>query len=133
MAGLISVLNSALGSSLPSGAINYIAEDFHITGSIKLVLPISMYLVGYVLGPLLFGPLSEAYGRKVIMVGTFTCYLLFTLACALSPNYTSLLIFRLFCGMNAAAPIAVVAGLFADVFENARTRGRAMAWFMMVS
>lgn len=133
IAGIISVINSTLGSSLPSGAINYISKDFHVTNEQQLVLPISLFLVGYVLGPIFFGPLSETYGRRDIMISSFVVFTLFTMACALAPNWPALLVFRFICGVNASSAIAVVGGLYADVFGDPVIRGRAMAIFMVVS
>lgn len=133
LAGIAAVINSTLGSSLPSNAINYIAPYFHVTNEQQLVLPISLFLVGYVLGPLFFGPLSETYGRKVIMLSSFVVFTLFTMACALAPNWPAFLIFRLLCGINASSAIAVVGGLYADVFGNPVIRGRAMATFMVAT
>ncbi|CAD6577884.1 MAG: hypothetical protein ASARMPRED_008439 [Alectoria sarmentosa] len=130
LAGIVAVINSTLGSSLPSNAINYIAPYFHVTNEQQLVLPISLFLVGYVLGPIGFGPLSETYGRKVIMLSSFVVFTLFTMACALAPNWPAFLVFRLICGINASSAIAVVGGLYADVFGNPVIRGRAMAIFM---
>lgn len=49
-AGIILVLNSTIGSSLPSGATAETQKYFHVQGEEKLVLPNSIYLVGYVLG-----------------------------------------------------------------------------------
>lgn len=46
------VLNSTIGSALPSGASQQIGEYFNITSQSLLVLPVSIYLIGYVLGPL---------------------------------------------------------------------------------
>lgn len=133
LAGIVAVINSTLGSSLPSNAINYIAPYFHVTNEQQLVLPISLFLVGYVLGPLFFGPLSETYGRRIIMLSSFVVFTVFTMACALAPNWPAFLVFRLICGINASSAIAVVGGLYADVFGNPVTRGRAMATFMVVS
>lgn len=130
LAGILTVINSTVGSSLPSGAISFIAEYWSITNEEQLVLPISVFLLGYVVGPLLFGPLSETYGRRPIMLYTFMVYTAFTLACALAPNWPALLVFRLICGTMASAPIAVVGGLYADIFGDPRQRGRAMAYFM---
>ena len=131
--GIAAVLNSTFGSSLPSNAINYIAAHFDITDDQQLVLPISLYLVGYVLGPVIFGPLSETYGRRVIMLTSFVLYTVFTLACALAPTWPSLLIFRLLCGINASSPISVVGGIFADLYKDPIARGRAVSVFMAVS
>jgi len=130
--GIVTVINSTLGSALPSGAIPYLALYFNITNEQELVLPISMYLVGYVLGPLLFGPLSETYGRKKIMTATFCSFTIFTMACALAPNWPALLVFRLFVGISAACPVSVVGGLYADIFSDPVTRGRAMTMYMSV-
>ena len=59
--------------------------------------------------------------------------MVWTLACALAPNWPAMLIFRYFVGVSASAPIAVVTGQLADIFNDSITRGRAMAWFMVVS
>src|SRR4051812_6933016 len=99
LAGIMTVINSTFGSSLPSGAIGPIASHFKISNSQQLVLPISLYLVGYVVGPMICGPLSESIGRRPVMLYTFLVYPLFTLACALAPSYPTLLVFRLICGM----------------------------------
>ncbi len=131
--GIVSVVNSTLGSSLPSGAIDYLADYFHVTSQAQLVLPISLFLVGYVFGPVVFAPLSETYGRRIILVTTFVFYTIFTLACALAPNWPFFLVFRLLCGITASSAIAIVGGLFADIYDDPITRGRAMAFFMAVS
>lgn len=98
-----------------------------------LVLPNSLYMVGFALGPLIFGPLSEHVGRKPVLVGTYFGYLVFSMACALAPNFPALLVFRLLCGINAASPNAVLGGLYADIFESPQTRGTALAMFMVVT
>ena len=67
------------------------------------------------------------------MLSSFVVFTLFTMACALAPNWPTLLVFRLICGINASSAIAVVGGLYADVFGDTVIRGRAMAIFMAVS
>ena len=58
-AGIASVLNSTLGSSLPSNAVPYIVEEFGVTDDLQFALPISCYLMGYIIGPILCGELPE--------------------------------------------------------------------------
>jgi hypothetical protein len=77
------VINSTLGSSLPSGASTYLSAYFHVSNQQQLVLPNSTYLIGYIFGPPLFSPLSETYGRKIVMLCTFAGFTIFTMACAL--------------------------------------------------
>ena len=128
--GIISVVNSTFGSSLPSGAIEFISIEFRVVDQAQLVLPISLYLVCYVLGPSLWGPTSESYGRQPLMISSFILYTVFTMSCAVAPTWPALLIFRLLCGICASGPIAIVGGLYADIYDDPVTRGRAMALFM---
>jgi hypothetical protein len=46
-AGFATVMNSTIASSLPSNAIPFIAEHFHVKSETQLVLPISCFLFGY--------------------------------------------------------------------------------------
>jgi MFS family permease len=77
-----------------------------------------------------WAPLSEQYGRKNLTIGTFIMFTISTLACALSPNWSAFLVFRLFSGIFASSPIAIVTGIFADIYGDPRTRGRSMGLFM---
>ncbi|OGM44073.1 MFS multidrug transporter [Aspergillus bombycis] len=127
---LFVVLNSGVSSSLPSNAVPAIMEDFHQHGDGQKVLPTAIFLIGYVVGPLAFSPLSETIGRKPVLTWTFTIFVLATLACALAPNWSSLLVFRAICGTMGAAPQTVVGGVYADMFSDLRSRGRVMAFYM---
>ncbi|KAF4548637.1 Polyamine transporter-like protein 2 [Elsinoe fawcettii] len=128
--GVILVTNSTIGSSIASGTPVQVSEYFHNDNQYQLVLPISIYLVGYVLGPLAFGPLSESYGRKWVMIATFGIFTVFTLGCALAPNFASYIVFRFLVGVGASSPISVVGGIYADIYDDPVTRGRAMSIFM---
>lgn len=90
-------------------------------------------MAGYVLGPLLFGPLSEYIGRRPVLIGTFLGYIIFMLTSSVAPTYAVLLILRLFCGICASAPTAVIGGLYADIFDNPSHRGTAMALYMTIT
>ncbi|CZR39816.1 hypothetical protein LB506_002602 [Fusarium annulatum] len=133
IAGFTCTFNGNFGSSMPSGALDIIAEQFSITNPVQLILLNSLYMVGYVLGPLLFGPLSEYIGRRPVLIGTYLGYIVFMLACSGAPNYAALLVFRFLGGINAAAPTTVIGGLYADILDNPSTRGNAMALYMTVT
>ncbi|KAB8238778.1 putative MFS multidrug transporter [Aspergillus alliaceus] len=127
---LFVVLNSGVSSSLPSNAVPAIMEDFHQRGDGQKVLPTAVFLIGYIVGPLAFSPLSEVIGRKPVLTWTFTVFVLATLACAFAPNWPSFLVFRVVCGTMGAAPQTVVGGVYADMFSDLRNRGRVMAFYM---
>ena len=60
-------------------------------------------------------------------------FCIWTMACALAPNWPAFLFFRLFVGVFASGPIAIVAGIMADIYGDHRTRGRAMVLYMAAS
>lgn len=62
---------------------------------------------GYMVGPLVWGPLSERYGRKKILAISFVPYTLFQMACALAPNIGSLIVFRFLGGISASSPLSI--------------------------
>ncbi|KAI4707121.1 hypothetical protein J4E89_008060 [Alternaria sp. Ai002NY15] len=126
----MSVMNSTMTSSLAAGATAPISRHFNQTNEYALILPTSMYLVGYACGPMLWGPLSESYGRKGTMVISFAFFTIFSIASALSPNFASLVIFRLLVGVGGSCAISVVGGICADIYHNPKYRGRSMAIFM---
>ncbi|KAK5660644.1 hypothetical protein OQA88_12007 [Cercophora sp. LCS_1] len=123
------IINSTMGSALPSNALPFIATEWHVESEQQKVLPISVYLIGYILGPILWAPLSEQFGRRRLTIATFAMFTLFTMACALSPDWPVFLVFRLFTGIFASAPIAIVPGIIADTHGDPRSRGRSMGLF----
>ncbi|EUC45515.1 hypothetical protein COCMIDRAFT_36794 [Bipolaris oryzae ATCC 44560] len=127
---IISVMNSTMNSSLAAGATGPISRHFNEHSEYMLVLPTSMYLVGYAFGPMLWGPLSESYGRKGTMVISFFILTIFSVASALSPNFGALVVFRFLVGVGGSCAISVVGGICADIYHDPKQRGRSMAIFM---
>ncbi|OBS22816.1 hypothetical protein FPOA_09142 [Fusarium poae] len=132
----ILLFNGTLASSLPANVTAPMSADYGIDntqGNPQLALPISLFLVGYLFGPLVFGPLSELQGRQYVVQAAFAGYTIFTLACALAPNWASMLVFRLMSGIFASAPTVVGGGMMADIYSDLTTRGRAFTCFFAVS
>ncbi|KAG9027763.1 hypothetical protein FRB95_007395, partial [Tulasnella sp. JGI-2019a] len=103
VAGLL-VLNATFSSSAPAGVIGQLTERFHLVEETQ-VLTISLFVAGYCVGPLLWGPLSEQYGRKNPLLVAFFVYALFQVAAALAPNTAALLVFRFIGGAFSASPL----------------------------
>ncbi|KAJ8103605.1 major facilitator superfamily domain-containing protein [Lipomyces tetrasporus] len=122
------LLNSTFASSVTSGASNAIRAHFG-SSTIVTTLLISLFMVGFVIGPLFWAPMSEHVGRRYIVLSSFTLYFLFTVACALAPSMATLIGFRFLQGLCATCPIAVSGGVFADIYSDPIKRGRAVALF----
>lgn len=127
VAAVLLVLNATFASSSPSGCFESISEYFDV--SIEVAgLTITLFLLGYCAGPLLFAPLSEFYGRRWIFYITFVLYLAFNFLCAFAPNLGSLLVGRFLSGMFVSAPLSNAPGVLVDLW-NPQERGNAMAGF----
>lgn len=118
---------------MPSGALDPISSHFGVHDPVQLALLNSLNLAGFVVGPLLFGPLSEYIGRRPVMIWTFFGYFVFMPACSGIFNYITFLVLRLLCGLNAAAPMAVIGELYADVLDDPSERGTAMSLYLVIS
>lgn len=125
--GGVLVLNSTFASSAPSGITQDVMRRFGMSQEVA-VLCISLFVAGYCVGPLLWGPLSETYGRRPIFVVAFIVYTAFQVGCALAPNTGAMLAFRFLSGTFAASPLTNSGALLADIWD-ADVRGKAMALF----
>ncbi|KAJ6014616.1 MFS transporter [Penicillium herquei] len=105
-----------------------LAEDFDITNTIVASFTVSIYLLGYVLGPLLLSSMSEIYGRLFIYHISNFGYIAFTIGCALSTDTAMFMVFRFICGCAASAPMVAGGGTIADLYPTSE-RGKAMALF----
>lgn len=98
-------------------------------------LVITSFVLGMGIGTLFTGPLSDAFGRKrVILVGS-GLYALCALACTFAPSLEVLLAARLFQGLAAAAPRTVSIAMVRDLYsgrEMARIMSFAMTIFTIV-
>ncbi|KAJ5752563.1 hypothetical protein N7520_009480 [Penicillium odoratum] len=121
---LITLL-TPLGSSMFAPGIGYLTKDFHLTSTEIESFVVSVYLLGYCFGPLLIGPLSELYGRRIMYNACNLLYVIFTVACAVAPEIGSLIVFRFFAGFAGSCPLTIGAGSIADMFVQEK-RGAAI-------
>ncbi|KAJ7119914.1 MFS general substrate transporter [Mycena crocata] len=128
LAGIL-VLNATFASSAPSGIAVQLMEEYHLSEEL-VVLALSLFVAGYIVGPLLWAPLSEEFGRRPIFIYSFIVYTLFQVAAALAKNGESLLVFRFLGGLFAAAPLTNSGAIISDIWDS-NTRGMALAVFTL--
>ncbi len=102
-----------------------IGRDLHLSDAQEAVL-LGVALGGSGLGGILFGYLSDLYGRKRIMMWTISVYSAGTALTALATGPFTLLVFRLITGLGVGGEWAVGHALLAES-APARMRGRAAA------
>ncbi|KAJ6160406.1 hypothetical protein N7470_003802 [Penicillium chermesinum] len=105
----------ALVSSAYSGSINEIILRFRVSEEVA-ILGISLFVVGFAVGPLFWGPLSELYGRRYTLIASALGLAIFTAGAAGSQNIWTLIILRFFAATLGSAPFAVSGGVITDIF-----------------
>lgn len=122
-------LVSTFGSSIFADATTSLSSIYHVSTEVTL-LGLSLYVLGFATGPICWAPLSELRGRKLPIIIGMTGLTLFQFAVATSKDLQTVLICRFFAGFFGACPLAVVAAVFSDMFDN-RFRGVAITVFSL--
>ncbi|KAJ7153569.1 major facilitator superfamily domain-containing protein [Mycena crocata] len=91
--------STAYVSSLPT-----LMQRYQMSQEVA-ILGVTLTVLGFAAGPLLFGPASELYGRRIVYIVTGFCYSAFSFGAAFAPNAASLLIFRFFVGFFGSSTI----------------------------
>ena len=118
---------STFASSAPSSAVPIIARDLRVSREVgDLVL--TLFLIGFMLGPTFWGPGSELIGRRPIFIGTLAIYTLFHIGQARANDMTTLLVTRFLSGFFAVAPLTNSTGVIADIWDPVN-RGIATSVF----
>lgn len=130
IAGFMTMTAMTIDINLP--AIPATAADLG-TDLPTAALTVSLFFVGFALGQLVWGPVSDRYGRRPAMLVGTTIFVLATLGCALSRDIGTLLALRLVEGFGAGAGSVLGRAVIRDLFtgpEMARILSLALAAFV---
>ncbi|KIN08855.1 hypothetical protein OIDMADRAFT_141116 [Oidiodendron maius Zn] len=125
--GTLSVFAVTLTSSAYSGSAEEILAKFQVSSEV-FALGLTLFVLGFAVGPALWAPLSELYGRQILFVATHAVLVAFVAASAGCNSMASFLVFRFLSGTFGASPMTNSGGLVADLFPQAE-RGLGMAIF----
>lgn len=81
-------------------------------------LGITASMLGLALGQLFFGPLSDKYGRRILLLTSMWLYLLATLGCIFAPSIEMFVVLRLVQGMAAAGGVVIARSIATDKFKG---------------
>lgn len=124
----LSTFAVTFASSVYVSGIESIQQRFNVSGEVA-TLGLSLFVLGFALGPLIWAPLSEVYGRKAIYVISFTGYTAFSIATACAPNITALLVLRFLASAFGSSSMTNTGGVIADMFSKTE-RGLATGLFV---
>jgi DHA1 family bicyclomycin/chloramphenicol resistance-like MFS transporter len=92
----------------------------------QVQLTISAYLIGFAVGQIFYGPVSDRHGRKPVLVAAIALYCVASLACALSTSIEMLIVARAFQALGGSGGIVLARAIVRDIYSGARA-GRELS------
>ncbi|WP_066218735.1 multidrug effflux MFS transporter [Formosa haliotis] len=133
MASLMSIVALTIDALLP--AIPNIGLAIGNQNSTDLQLLVTMIFLGFGLGQLILGPLSDSFGRKPIMYLGFFIFLLASIVCITAESLVWMLVGRIFQGIGLSAPRTLCISIIRDSHKGdymARMMSFVTAFFILV-
>ncbi|KAL8826369.1 MAG: hypothetical protein Q9170_007430 [Blastenia crenularia] len=103
-------------SSVDSAALEQASKDFGVS-EVTESLATGLFLVGFGVGALFAGPISETIGRNPVYIATLSLYMIFIMASALAPNIGAQLVFRFIAGFFGSTPLTCAGGSISDLWN----------------
>ena len=116
---ILALANAAVvvGMGLITPSIIIIKNEFNLSAEV-VQLVLTYYMVAAGLGQLVFGTLSDRFGRRPILLTGGLLFVLSSLSATMSPNITILLILRIMQGLGAAACMSMARVIINDSFNK---------------
>lgn len=118
IAGLMSLNALAIDAMVP--ALPAIGAALGVADENSRQLIVSLYVLGFGCTQIVYGPLSDRFGRKPVLIVSLVLYVAFALICWAAPSFTLLLAARMAQGGAAASTRVLVVSIVRDRFEGPR-------------
>lgn len=119
-----------MASTVFAPGVPLLMREFHSNSDELASFTVSVYVIGFCIGPLVLSPLSELYGRSPIMHASNVFFLIFSIACAASSDLAMFIIFRLLMGISGCPPLTLGGGTISDL-QPPEKRGTALSVWTM--
>lgn len=111
---------SPMASSLCAPGIEDTMVDLHEPSRVLGSLMITIFVLGYAVGPLFLAPLSEMYGRYPVVVISTWFFIAWLLGCGFAPSMSSLIVMRFLAGVGGSAIITISPAIVGDLYPVER-------------
>ncbi len=122
---------NALSIDVMLPALPMLTADFALADPNQVQAVISVYLLGMGTSQLIYGPLSDRFGRRPVLIGGLLLFALAGMLSAMTDSFGTLLAARLLQGFGAGSPRVVATSLARDNYSGAEM-GKVMSLAMMV-
>ena len=129
LAGLMALNAFAIDAMIP--ALPAIGAELGVADENRRQLVVIVYMLGFGLGQVMWGPLSDRFGRKPILGIGVALYAGFALLCGVASSFELLLAGRMAMGASAAVTRVLVVAMVRDLFDG-EAMARVMSLVFMV-
>jgi MFS transporter, DHA1 family, multidrug resistance protein len=126
VAAIMALNPLAMDMMLP--ALPDIGAAFGITNANHLQWVLSTFLLGFGIGQVVIGPLSDRYGRRPVLIGGMVVYSIASALALIAPSYQTLLLARVLQGLSTSATRVIATSVVRDCYV-----GRRMASVMSLA
>lgn len=119
----------AIDSMLP--ALSSIGQSFGVANANDAQLVIGIFFLGFGFSQIFFGSLSDAFGRRVVLLGGLAFFTFSSFAASQAASFEALLVLRFIQGIGAAAVRITTMAIVRDCFGG-REMARVMSYVMIV-
>ncbi|KAK4543417.1 hypothetical protein LTR36_005560 [Oleoguttula mirabilis] len=112
--GFYCMLGGGMTPVLAAG-FKEVGADFGVSQP-SVALTTGLYMMGLGLGSVLLSPTAILYGKRPVYLAAGTCFVLTSVWCALSPNFTSLVIARIFMGIAVSSVECLPSATVAEIY-----------------
>ncbi|MEM1002734.1 MAG: multidrug effflux MFS transporter [Bacteroidota bacterium] len=116
MAALMSIVALSIDAVLP--ALPQIGEHLSITDRVDNQKLITLIFLGLGIGQLIFGPLSDSFGRKPIVYLGFLIFIVASIICLTTKSFEMMLLGRILQGVGLACPRTMTIAMIRDIYNG---------------
>ncbi|KAF2107799.1 putative bicyclomycin resistance protein [Lophiotrema nucula] len=124
-------ITSPVSASMVVPALDDMSKDLNIVNSGERQLLMSIFVLGWGLGPIILGPLSEVYGRVLVLNTGQTCFIIANTLCALPRDKWTFIAVRLLAGVMGSGPMSIGGGVLSDLWRP-EERGLSLAIYTVL-
>lgn len=107
-----------------------IAQGFAVPAA-QAQLTISAYLIGFAIGQLIYGPVSDRYGRKPVLLVAVALFCAASFGCMVAPSIETLIVFRTLQALGGCGGVVLARAVVRDLYSGPRA-GRELSLISMV-
>lgn len=122
--------NRIMVSTIMAPALGTISKDLGMNPT-EAAMSLSIYLLATAFGPLFIGPLSEMYGRQMVLHGSSIWFLIWNILCGFAKTKETLIASRFLAGFGASAIYSLGGGVLGDIWRPEQ-RGKSLSIYLLI-